>query len=56
MDCAPFRHVGEEANLEEIYPEWFDQSRVSYSWDGLLFPRAAKPAIVPFETELWGSP
>ncbi|KAJ7722486.1 hypothetical protein DFH07DRAFT_971917 [Mycena maculata] len=38
MDGCPFRHWGEEVALRAAYPE-VDLSRVSYSWDGLVFPR-----------------
>jgi hypothetical protein len=53
MACAPFRHVGEEASLREQYPDWDDQSRVAYDWEGLVFPAAR--VIVPFVDEVWGS-
>ncbi|KAJ7475545.1 hypothetical protein B0H11DRAFT_2235258 [Mycena galericulata] len=40
MSCAPFRHYGEEQGIEHEYPDWQDDSRVFWSWDGLVFPRA----------------
>ncbi|KAJ7713447.1 hypothetical protein DFH07DRAFT_785927 [Mycena maculata] len=37
MDGCPFRHWGGGGGVEGAYPE-VDLSRVSYSWDGLVFP------------------
>ncbi|KAJ7440833.1 hypothetical protein B0H11DRAFT_2252652 [Mycena galericulata] len=39
IKSAPFRHYGEEASIANDYPEWDDQSKVAYNWDGLVFPR-----------------
>ncbi|KAJ6517557.1 hypothetical protein DFH09DRAFT_1332355 [Mycena vulgaris] len=39
MDSAPFHHWGEEASIRADYPDHVDISEVSYSWDGLVFPR-----------------
>ncbi|KAJ7439260.1 hypothetical protein B0H11DRAFT_2205836 [Mycena galericulata] len=39
MHRAPFRHYGEEASIADAYPEWRDESRVDYSWEGLVFPK-----------------
>lgn len=38
MDRPPFRQYAEEAWIESEYPGW-DQSKVDYSWEGLVFPR-----------------
>ncbi|KAJ6461942.1 hypothetical protein C8R47DRAFT_1225741 [Mycena vitilis] len=38
MYMAPYRHEGEEAGIKWDYPWWRDESRVSYSWEGLFFP------------------
>ncbi|KAJ7432960.1 hypothetical protein B0H11DRAFT_2259908 [Mycena galericulata] len=39
IKSAPFRHYGEEASIANDYPDWDDQSKVAYNWDGLVFPR-----------------
>ncbi|KAJ7169370.1 hypothetical protein C8R43DRAFT_1121243 [Mycena crocata] len=44
MWMAPFRQFAEEASIVAAYPEWNDESEVSYNWDGLTFPR--RPRIV----------
>ncbi|KAJ7429266.1 hypothetical protein B0H11DRAFT_2266321 [Mycena galericulata] len=43
---APYRHYGEERSLETDYPDWRDNSRVSYSWQGVVFPR--RPSSIMF--------
>ncbi|KAJ7504114.1 hypothetical protein B0H11DRAFT_1905412 [Mycena galericulata] len=40
MYDPPFRHYGEEKSIAWDYPWWKDTSRVSYSFQGLTFPRA----------------
>ncbi|KAJ7763613.1 hypothetical protein DFH07DRAFT_956422 [Mycena maculata] len=37
MECAPFRHFGEEASIAHEYFDWEDASQVSYDWSGLVF-------------------
>ncbi|KAJ7831226.1 hypothetical protein B0H14DRAFT_3464230 [Mycena olivaceomarginata] len=34
-----FRHWGEEAHLTAAYPGWGMETKVSYSWKGLRFPK-----------------
>ncbi|KAJ7493142.1 hypothetical protein B0H11DRAFT_1911569 [Mycena galericulata] len=36
MSHAPFRHHAEEASIVAAYPNWRDESRVEYRWDGLF--------------------
>ncbi|KAJ7350496.1 hypothetical protein DFH08DRAFT_958163 [Mycena albidolilacea] len=43
MRMAPFRHYGEESSITWDYPFWTDDSRVSYSYEGLIFPRPPAP-------------
>ena len=40
MFQPPFRQYAEEAWIAEKYPEWSDESKVDYSWEGLVFPKA----------------
>ncbi|KAK7050390.1 hypothetical protein R3P38DRAFT_3173739 [Favolaschia claudopus] len=46
MYMPPFRHYGEEDSITFDYPFWVDDSRVSYSFDGLDFPAAPPRRIV----------
>ncbi|KAJ7872154.1 hypothetical protein B0H14DRAFT_3439097 [Mycena olivaceomarginata] len=46
MSIVPFRHYGEENSIEYDYPFWKDNSRVSYSFHGLIFPPAPAPAPI----------
>ncbi|KAJ7856718.1 hypothetical protein B0H14DRAFT_3448338 [Mycena olivaceomarginata] len=46
IHMAPFRHYGEEKSITYDYPFWIDDSRVSYSFHGLVFPPAPVPLIV----------
>jgi hypothetical protein len=46
MSIAPFRHYGEENSIEYDYPFWKDNSRVSYSFHGLIFPPAPAPSPI----------
>ncbi|KAJ7704267.1 hypothetical protein B0H14DRAFT_3526694 [Mycena olivaceomarginata] len=46
MSIAPFRHYGEENSIEYDYPFWKDNSRVSYSFHGLIFPPAPAPGPI----------
>ncbi|KAJ6533946.1 hypothetical protein B0H10DRAFT_2221244 [Mycena sp. CBHHK59/15] len=52
VDCnrvirkAPRLDVAEEESIKVDYPYFDDQSRVSFNWDGLTFPRAPKPIEV----------
>ncbi|KAJ7509954.1 hypothetical protein B0H11DRAFT_2215788 [Mycena galericulata] len=39
MNRPPFRQFAEEVALEAAFPEWRDESRVEYDWDGLVFPK-----------------
>ncbi|KAJ7785192.1 hypothetical protein DFH07DRAFT_948273 [Mycena maculata] len=48
MLTPPFRHRGEEKSILYDYPTWNDESRVSYSWAGLVFPR---PGAILMESE-----
>ncbi|KAJ7468417.1 hypothetical protein B0H11DRAFT_2238883 [Mycena galericulata] len=41
MPRAPFRQFAEEASIAAAYPNWRDESRVEYRWDGLVFPQPA---------------
>ncbi|KAJ7156558.1 hypothetical protein C8R43DRAFT_1125753 [Mycena crocata] len=50
MYQAPFRQYAEEDALEATYSDW-DSSRVEYNWDGLLFPKIPKPAVVVVDSE-----
>ncbi|KAJ7434714.1 hypothetical protein FB451DRAFT_1418642 [Mycena latifolia] len=34
----PRRNLGEEASIAYDYPDWVDESKVPYSWDGIVFP------------------
>ncbi|KAJ6475382.1 hypothetical protein C8R45DRAFT_1009965 [Mycena sanguinolenta] len=38
LACTPHRHWITEEALREAYPTWIDKSRISFSWDGLVFP------------------
>ncbi|KAJ7017145.1 hypothetical protein C8F04DRAFT_1279940 [Mycena alexandri] len=38
MHQAPHRHYPEEQAIAYDFPEWVNTSRVSYSWEGLIFP------------------
>ncbi|KAJ7832283.1 hypothetical protein B0H13DRAFT_2371032 [Mycena leptocephala] len=47
IHMAPRIDVGEQESIKADYPDLGDESRVSYSWEGLLrFPRAPKPIEV----------
>ncbi|KAK7045181.1 hypothetical protein R3P38DRAFT_3177411 [Favolaschia claudopus] len=46
MFRAPFRHFGEEAGLACDYPDWKDESVVTYDWSGLIFPEEPR-VLVP---------
>ncbi|KAJ7840977.1 hypothetical protein B0H14DRAFT_2587191 [Mycena olivaceomarginata] len=37
ITARPIPHQEEAAVIDAVYPEW-DQSRVDYRWDGLVFP------------------
>jgi hypothetical protein len=43
---APFRHYGEEKSIEYDYPFWVDDSRVSYTFSGLVFPPSPAEVIL----------
>ncbi|KAF8145912.1 hypothetical protein K438DRAFT_1991382 [Mycena galopus ATCC 62051] len=45
MHIAPFRHYGEELGIAFDYPFWVDDSRVLYSFEGLVFPRAGHAPV-----------
>ncbi|KAJ7315236.1 hypothetical protein DFH08DRAFT_972260 [Mycena albidolilacea] len=45
MHMAPFRHYGEEMGIAYDYPFWCDDSRVSYSFEGLVFPQPPASVI-----------
>jgi hypothetical protein len=45
MHVASFRHYGEEQSIEYDYPFWRDDSRVPYSFAGLIFPPPPVPLI-----------
>ncbi|KAJ7470055.1 hypothetical protein B0H11DRAFT_2237971 [Mycena galericulata] len=47
MRIPPFRHFGEEDSMAADYPDWVDESRVDYSWDGLRFPKPPRVRIAP---------
>jgi hypothetical protein len=49
MTSAPHRHDDEEAGLACDFPEWKNHSRVSYSWDGLTWPRPFE--VAPADSE-----
>jgi hypothetical protein len=42
ISARPTAYVKEEANIAAEYPDW-DQSRVEYRWDGLVFPTTQLP-------------
>ncbi|KAJ7457081.1 hypothetical protein FB451DRAFT_1275873 [Mycena latifolia] len=44
MYAEPERAYATEAAIALEHPEWKDPSEVTYSWDGLRFP---KPMIIP---------
>ncbi|KAJ6528207.1 hypothetical protein B0H19DRAFT_1083727 [Mycena capillaripes] len=52
VDCNRILHgppaidVGEEDSVKADYPDWVDESQVSYTWDGLRFPRPPKPIVL----------
>ncbi|KAJ7300376.1 hypothetical protein DFH08DRAFT_979723 [Mycena albidolilacea] len=46
MFKAPFRHYGEEKSIEYDYPFWVDDSRVSYTFSGLVFPPSPVEVIL----------
>ncbi|KAJ7019526.1 hypothetical protein C8F04DRAFT_1276125 [Mycena alexandri] len=35
---APHRHYPDEQAIAYDFPDWVNTSRVSYSWEGLIFP------------------
>ncbi|KAJ7712103.1 hypothetical protein B0H16DRAFT_1744527 [Mycena metata] len=47
VTAPPFRHTGEEASIQFEHPCWADESRVTYSWEGLEFPRVEKVILRP---------
>ncbi|KAJ7808913.1 hypothetical protein B0H13DRAFT_1928233 [Mycena leptocephala] len=52
MHRPPFQHKGEEVSIRLDNPEWFDKSKVDYSWEGLRFPRRGK-APAPAEDDFF---
>ncbi|KAJ7457578.1 hypothetical protein B0H11DRAFT_2243336 [Mycena galericulata] len=46
MYMPPIRHYGEEDGLAADYPEWRDNSKVDYNWDGLVWPKRPRRRIV----------
>jgi hypothetical protein len=46
MFMAPFRHYGEEKSIECDHPFWVDDSRVSYTFSGLVFPPSPSAVIL----------
>ncbi|KAJ7105658.1 hypothetical protein C8R44DRAFT_886589 [Mycena epipterygia] len=47
MHYAPVRNFSEEESIAHDYPDWDDKSKVSYTWDDLVFPTPPKVFIVP---------
>ncbi|KAJ7127924.1 hypothetical protein C8R44DRAFT_873698 [Mycena epipterygia] len=46
MNGAPFRHYAEEASIRYDYPDWVDHSKVSYDWEGMVFPEAPRKHLI----------
>ncbi|KAJ7737186.1 hypothetical protein DFH07DRAFT_964305 [Mycena maculata] len=43
ITSPPHADLAEEDAIEQAFPEWIDDSEVTYSWAGLIFPKAFAP-------------
>ncbi|KAJ7075036.1 hypothetical protein B0H15DRAFT_956852 [Mycena belliarum] len=47
MRRAPRPNVAEQQTITGLFPDWAASTRVSYSWDGLTFPRPRLRVVIP---------